>query len=323
MAHEPDSTFDPADPKTPSAEGKKLRSLYKMIPNKVGAFETADGTYGLFVAKEAAGELSQAARPPFRRNSDHLTYLGADIAAPLREKPEWARLYRERTGQPIPAIPVWYEERLVINGEIPFRHGFHVEAALKADGWASKRSEIGDYLIKQYGAVWVRARLASYSHALYLSANTLPAGIETKDWDKFQEDTRREIEDFRKVALKDIDAAARQVAARVKAWKPAPQRRNPEHLYWRDEVGKAALDLWRKEIRAAILDIFSGPHPPKGVTTQSIVNNLLHNYMLEITGLNRYNTAVQIRRILDKLAAEGLVEVDHNGRNPTWWPGSR
>jgi hypothetical protein len=346
-AQEPDHEFEPG--KGPKVRDEHIVKLWKVVPGEIAGFVTDKGTRGILVKREAYKKAPYHMGASLMAPRGFWVYTDHDLAALAHAQPKWKTAYEAKTGHRIDVsrLPYWYKERLQAQGKMPLESEHNLKGALKAAGWRLKKEKKRDregpggaeHMIKRFGGIWVSIPFFTGhygSDRIFISPSGLPRGLPYEQWKDFHADTRIEFK-FRGKYIEDIEKAAQQVAAKVKKWKPKRAKLDQDRVRWyykgQVHTGKAALDRWKTECERIIMDDIlrpgSGPGRQAAIlgrrnpcsTTQSIVNNILHNYgLIDIEGVNRKRMSTMIRTILNRLAKQGKIDRTTGGRHPEWCP---
>lgn len=187
--------------------------------------------------------------------------------------------------------------------------------------------------IKRFGGVWMRLSWydSFYNHQVYLRPNKPPRSVNILDdeaYKAWRAATSFTFDDIRKVSMSQIERKAAELA---KVNQGMRKRRPKDTSRWRYKPrksgwdaewlsGKEAYKAWLVDVEEVLQDeIDSSARHGQDWTTQSLVGNILENYVIELEGMSRREMSKAISRLLNSMAKRKKIEKDTNEpRNPKW-----
>ena len=345
MLSEP-KVLDPQDPKTPKIRGKKLVRVWRLVKDKASIYETEGRTFGIMVNKVGESLLSPAARSGYGIRSTvrgMLIYRDRDVGAVLYENPTWRSAWAKVTGKTLTFpddLPIWYEEYLVADNELPITTSVVLDTAFRRNGWKQKDDRtLGKGYIKQFGGVYVRVDGMDriYGTTLYIRANNFPRGLGMDQWDAFRDNTSVEV-DYRDKLFRVIEDAAAKVAAKIKAWKPARRKTDYDDFEWDGETGPKAYKAWQTKVQEILFDSIKGAReyhdsymrankdspwfdyshaPAIGRSTADLTSEVRAHYGMDYL-FSRALLGKKVRAILERMARKGLIQKEGRGSHLRW-----
>lgn len=336
---EPDHSFEKG--KGPKLGSSHIARAWKLIPQKAGAIQLDDGTFGVLVSdKEMVPEEARpysnysATQRIIRQAKNAWIYAGEDLPVILHALPDLKHKFEMATGHHVDvgrkALPYWYADTRMQLGLDPITSFFEVEEALKGQGWKKDSLKYHkDAMSKTFGSVAIAVELPDYHRTtLFMFPKSFPRGVETI------EPFMLHIQ-YKGKFGKDLDEEARKLAAAVKEARPAKRKTDTSKIRWGGKEGRAALALLKKDAEAAVLDFLRPPTymKPQPITSQRLFHLIL-DYDADIRhvhsneyggleraeGLSRRQLSKILSAVLNKLAKEGKIEKDTSERTVKWWP---
>jgi hypothetical protein len=331
----PDKEWEKGDPAAPKLRsGKQLLRIYKLIPEKVGAFDAEGDTYGILVKDSARSLLSNEAQRGWGVNQlrGYLAYVNTDVGIPLREIPQIQSVYKSKTGRKIEDyLPSWYEVPLVVKGELPLNSS-NIKGVLSEAGWKVPRIFGDSYMQKRFSSEFIVARIPDiWDKDIRLFANP-PRRIEKDQMEAFRAATTTEMSDFRGKSYDDLEKICVKLAAEAKKWRPAAEAKTHEDFAWRSLRGPEGLKEWSARVEEEALDYIRyrteranqdwnrNPLP----TTKEVVDSLVENggpelWTSRVQGVNRREFGQLVSKILKKLNQRKVINKDTNRSGPPRW----